>query len=109
MRACSGRGSLWLAVDFCRERKCAENYDNNAIGLNLFFKTAVSILVISNHDVVSECCSEQLLPYILFEKYIYILEFEMARPGNQHSANCIGALSFPVCFGCYCIHVLRRI
>jgi len=28
--------------------------------------------------------------YILFEKYIYILSLEMAGPGNQHCANCIG-------------------
>jgi len=37
-----------------------------------------------------------LLPYILFEKYIYILALEMASPGNQHCANCIGTLPFPV-------------
>jgi len=37
-----------------------------------------------------------LLPYILFEKYIYILALEMASPGNQHCASCIGALSFPI-------------
>ena len=36
----------------------------------------------------------KLLPYILLEKYIYILALEMASPGNQHCANCIGALSF---------------
>ena len=34
--------------------------------------------------------------YILFEKYIYILALEMASPGNQHCANCIGTLSFPI-------------
>jgi len=37
----------------------------------------------------------KLLPYILFEKYIYILALEMAGQGNQHCANCIGTLSFP--------------
>jgi len=26
----------------------------------------------------------KLLPYILFEKYIYILALEMASPGNQY-------------------------
>jgi len=36
----------------------------------------------------------KLLPYILFEKYIYILALEMASSGNQHCANCIGTLSF---------------
>jgi len=45
---------------------------------------------------VSECCLIKLLPYILFEKYIYILALEMASPGNRHCANCIGALSFPI-------------
>jgi len=37
-----------------------------------------------------------LLPYILFEKDMYILALEMASPENQHCANCIGALSFPI-------------
>jgi len=37
-----------------------------------------------------------LLPYILFEKYIYILALGMACTGNRHCANCIGTLSFPV-------------
>jgi len=36
-----------------------------------------------------------LLPCILFEKYIYFLALEMASPGNQQCANCIGTLSFP--------------
>jgi len=44
--------------------------------------------------VISECCLIELLPYILFEKYINILELEMASPGNLHCANCIGTLSF---------------
>jgi len=34
--------------------------------------------------------------HILFEKYIYILALEMASPGNQHCASCIGTLSFPM-------------
>ena len=39
----------------------------------------------------------KLLPYILFEKKrIYILASETASPGNQHCANCIGALSYPI-------------
>jgi len=40
----------------------------------------------------------KLLPRILFEKkYIDIsgLALEMASPGNQHCASCIGTLSFP--------------
>jgi len=30
---------------------------------------------------VSECCLVKMLPYIIFEKYIYILALEMASPG----------------------------
>ena len=37
----------------------------------------------------------KLLPYILFDKYIYILALEMAS-GNQHCANSIGTLSLPI-------------
>jgi len=50
--------------------------------------------VISNHNSF-RVLSIKLLPYILFEKYNYILALEMASPGNQHCANCIGTLSFP--------------
>jgi len=42
------------------------------------------------------CCLKKFLPYILYEKYIYILASEMANPGKQHSASCVGALSFLV-------------
>ena len=28
--------------------------------------------------------------------YVYILALEMASRGNQHCANCIGTLSFPI-------------
>jgi len=38
----------------------------------------------------------KLFPYILFQKYIYILALETASPENQHCASCIGTLSFPV-------------
>jgi len=38
----------------------------------------------------------KLLPYILFEKYISILALEIASPGNQHCASCIGTLSFRI-------------
>jgi len=34
----------------------------------------------------------KLLPYTLFEKYIYNLALEMASPGNQHCASCTGTL-----------------
>jgi len=38
----------------------------------------------------------KLLPNSLLEKYIFILALEMASPGNQHCAICIGTLPFPV-------------
>jgi len=61
---------------------------NNAI--NLFIKTAISILVISNRNMVFECCLIKLLSYVSFDKYIYIFAVEMASPVNQHYASCIG-------------------
>jgi len=39
---------------------------------------------------------DKMLPYILFEKNIGILALEMASRGNQHCADCIGTLSFPI-------------
>jgi len=38
----------------------------------------------------------KMLPYTLFEKYIYSLALEIASAGNQHCANCIGTLSFGI-------------
>jgi len=32
----------------------------------------------------------------IHEKYVYILAWEMSSPVNQHCANCIGTLSFPI-------------
>ena len=64
--------------------------------INSFFKTAISILVISNHDSFRVLFDKIASVYILFEKYIYILTLEMASPGNQHCAGCIDTLSFPI-------------
>jgi len=56
----------------------------------MFFSyTAISILVISNHNSF-RVPIDKLLPYILFEKYINILALEMDSPGNRHCASCIG-------------------
>jgi len=41
-----------------------------------------------------------LFPYILFEKYIYLLALETANPENHYCANCIGTLSFPMFIFC---------
>jgi len=45
-------------------------------------KTAISILVISNHTSF-QVLFNKLLLYILYEKYIYILALEIANPRNQ--------------------------
>jgi len=39
---------------------------------------------------------QKLLPYILFEKYIYILALKMSSRRNEHCANCVGSLPFPI-------------
>jgi len=38
---------------------------------------------------------DKIASVYFFEKYIYILALEMASPGNQHCAHCIGTLSLP--------------
>ena len=60
-----------------------------------FFLTAIGILPISSHNSF-RVLFDKIASYILFEKCIDILELEMASPGNQHCANCIGTLSFPL-------------
>jgi len=61
--------------------------------LNLFFKQQSARWYFQS-ITVSECCLIKLLPYILVAKYIYILA--SANPGNQHCANSIGTLLFPI-------------
>ena len=59
----------------------------------IIFKTDISILVISNHNSFRVLFDKIAFVYFIW-KYIYILALEMASPGNQHCANCIGTLSF---------------
>jgi len=49
----------------------------------MIFKTAIRILVISNHNSF-RVLFDKIASIILFEKYIQILALEMANPGNQH-------------------------
>ena len=51
---------------------------------NLFLKTVVGILLISSNNSC-RVMFDKLLPYILFENYIHILELEMTSPGNGHT------------------------
>jgi len=39
---------------------------------------------------------DQIASVYFSEKYIIILALEMASPGNQHCASCIGTLAFPL-------------
>jgi len=74
-----------------RERKCAENY-NNKYNKFTYKNCSQHFFVISNHNSY-RVLFDNIGPYILLEKCIYILALEMASPGNQHCANCIGTLS----------------
>jgi len=65
--------------------------------IRLFFKTAISILVISNHNGFRVLSINRKI-YIK-NKIKNILALEMANPGKQHCANCIGSLSFPIATG----------
>jgi len=67
---------------------------NNAI--NLLFKTAISISVISNHSSFRVLFDKIASVYFIRKKYIHIIALEMASPGNQHCANCIDTYLFPI-------------
>jgi len=55
----------------------------------------MSILAISNHNSFQELF-DKIASVYFFQNYIHILALEMAIPGNQHCANCVGTLSFPI-------------
>ena len=76
------------------ERKCAENY--NKQHNKFIFQTAISILLISNHNSFRVLFDKIASVYFIWKKNIYILALEMASPENQHCANCICTLSFPM-------------
>jgi len=87
----------WIAVSSVGNESVPKIITNNTMYAYLFFKTTISILVISDHNSFRVLLILiKLLPNILFQKYIYILALEMASPVNQHCANCIGTLSFPI-------------
>ena len=79
-------------IRWYRERKHAVNYNEQQ---NKFiFKTAVSILMISNHNSFRVLSDENCFRiYFIWKVYLY---FSLASPRNQHCANCIGTLSFPI-------------
>jgi len=61
-----------------------------------FSETAISILVISNQNSARVLFYEIAFVYFIWKININILALEMACPENQHCANCIGTLSFPM-------------
>jgi len=71
----------------------SENYNKEHI--KCIFKTAISILVISNHNSFWVLFDKTASLYF-FDKYIYIFALEIASPGNQHCANCISTLLVPI-------------
>jgi len=61
--------------------------------IHFLFKTASSILVISNHNGFPVLFDKIASVYFICKIYLYF-SVGMARPAN--CANCIGALSFPI-------------
>ena len=59
------------------------------------FLTSVSILVISNHNSF-RVLFDKIASVYFVGKYINIWSLQMTSPGNQHCANYIGALLFPI-------------
>ena len=70
------------------EWKCVENY-NKKNTINLFLKLQ------SNHKSFRVLFDKIASVYFTWN-YIYILALEIASPGNQHRASCIGTLLFPI-------------
>jgi len=66
--------------------------------INLFFLTAISVLVISNRNSFRVRFDKIASVYFISKKYIYILALEMASPGTRHYASCTCTLSFPILF-----------
>ena len=64
-----------------------------------FSATAISILVISNHNSFRVLFDKIASVYFILKNVrflISILALEMASPGNRHCAKCIGTLSFAI-------------
>jgi len=69
--------------------------------VKLFSYNAISILVvISNHNSFRVLLDKIASVYFVGKKTFIFLALEMASAGNQHCANCIGTLSFPIAMNC---------
>ena len=62
--------------------------------MKLFFKLQSAFWQFQT-TAVSGCCLINCFRIFYLKMYLY-LALEMASPGNQHRANCIGTLSFPI-------------
>jgi len=69
--------------------------------INLFLKTAINILLISNLNSFPVLFDKIACAYILFEKYSYILALEMASQGHQHCADCVTNFTLIDCLNIY--------
>jgi len=83
--------SLYCSVDYTIGNESVPKIIiNNTINL---FLTAISILLIWNHKIFRMLFYKIASVYFILK---YFLALEMASQENQHCANCIGTLSFPV-------------
>jgi len=87
-----------------RRRDVVGNRENDSVPkiptndtMNAFFRTAISVLLVSNRNSFRVPCSIESLPYTLSEKCIYMISVEMSSAWfNRHCASCIGTLSFHI-------------
>jgi len=81
-------------LDADKERNRAENY--NKWHNEFLFLTANSILVTSNHNSFRVLFDNVASVFYIWKNILIFYHWKWAADGNQHCANCIGALSFPI-------------
>ena len=78
-----------------RQRKCAENCNSNDTS-NLFLNCDAHFALISNRNSFRVLFDKIAFVRFTWKNMFILLTLKMASPGNQHCANCIGTLSFPI-------------
>ena len=66
----------------------------------------MSILLISNYNTFRVLFNETASIYFIWKIYVYF-SIENASQGNQHCANCIGTLLFPIATQCLSVTVIE--
>ena len=75
------------------DEKGNENYNKQRN--KIVSKTAINVLVISNHNSFRVWLFDKTATVDSISKNIFLFfALEMASPGNQHCGKCIGTLSF---------------